>query len=69
MKSTTRRLLCTAVGSLIAAGAINPACGKPGFTDIISVAPEKSDSSSEEIKLVKVELYTERMEFDYKHLE
>ncbi len=33
--------------------------------DIVSVTPEKSDSSSEEQKLVKVELYTEAMEFEY----
>ena len=31
--------------------------------DIISVTPDKSDSSSEEIKLVKVEIYTESMSF------
>ena len=33
--------------------------------DIISVTPDKSDASSEEIKLVKVELYTEKMTFKY----
>jgi phage tail-like protein len=33
--------------------------------DIVSVAPERSDSSSEDIKLVKVELYTEGMKFAY----
>jgi hypothetical protein len=29
------------------------------------VAPEKSDAGSEEMKLVKVELYTEYMEMKY----
>jgi hypothetical protein len=44
---------------------------KPIFTvqffgaDIISVTPDKSDATSEEMKLVKVELYTERMEFKF----
>lgn len=44
---------------------------KPIFTveffgaDIISVTPEKSDATSEEVKLVKVELYTEKMTFSY----
>lgn len=33
--------------------------------DIISVTPDRSDSSSEEIKQVKVELYTEGMTFKY----
>ncbi len=33
--------------------------------NICNVAPDKSDSSSEEIKMVKVELYTERMTFEY----
>ena len=33
--------------------------------DIFSVTPEKSDATSEETKLVKVELYTERMSFEY----
>jgi phage tail-like protein len=37
--------------------------------DILAVTPEKSDSSSEEIKLVKVELYTEKMEFSYTGLD
>ena len=37
--------------------------------DIVGVAPEKSDAQSEEIKLVKVELYTEKMEFEYTGLE
>ena len=40
MKPTTQRLLCALAGFLLAAGATNPACGKPGFTDIISVAPQ-----------------------------
>jgi len=31
--------------------------------DIIGVTPDKSESSSEEIKLVKVEIYTEKMAF------
>ncbi len=33
--------------------------------DILSVTPDRSDSTSEEIKQVKIEVYTERMEFDY----
>jgi phage tail-like protein len=33
--------------------------------DIISVSPDKSEASSEEIKQVKVEMYIEKMEFDY----
>lgn len=33
--------------------------------EIFNVSPEKSDASSEEIKLVKIELYTERMKFAY----
>jgi phage tail-like protein len=33
--------------------------------DIVSVTPDKSDSASEEIKLVKIELYTETMDFSY----
>jgi phage tail-like protein len=43
-----------------------------GFTldfeaaDILNVAPDKSDASSEEIKQVKVELYCESMKFKYK---
>jgi phage tail-like protein len=32
--------------------------------DIIGVTPDKSDSSTEEIKLVKVEIYTEKMKFE-----
>jgi phage tail-like protein len=37
--------------------------------DIISVTPDRSDSSSEEIKLCKIELYTEGMKFAYAALE
>jgi phage tail-like protein len=37
--------------------------------DILSVTPDKSDSQTEEIKLVKVELYTEKMEFEYTGLD
>ncbi len=33
--------------------------------DIVSVTPDRSDSSSEEIKMSKVEIYTERMSFAY----
>ena len=33
--------------------------------EIFNVAPEKSDASSEDIKLVKIELYTEKMTFSY----
>jgi phage tail-like protein len=33
--------------------------------DIVSVTPDRSDATSEEIKLVKVELYTEKMTFSY----
>ena len=33
--------------------------------DIIAVTPDRSDSSSEEIKQVKIELYTESMSFEY----
>lgn len=33
--------------------------------EIFNVAPEKSESNSEDIKLVKVELWTERMKFVY----
>lgn len=33
--------------------------------EIISVAPDKSDSTTEEIKMVKIDLYTEKMTFDY----
>jgi len=34
--------------------------------DIVSVTPDKADATTEEIKLVKVELFTEAMEFKYK---
>jgi phage tail-like protein len=34
--------------------------------DIISVTPDRSDATSEELKLVKVEVYTEKMKFTYK---
>jgi phage tail-like protein len=34
--------------------------------DIIAISPDKSDASSEEMKLVKVDLYVERMKFAYK---
>ena len=37
--------------------------------EIVSVTPDKSDASSEEIKLVKVELYTEKMKFTYPAME
>lgn len=33
--------------------------------DILNVQPDKADSSTEEIKQVKIDLYTERMEFKY----
>jgi len=33
--------------------------------DILAVTPDRSDSSSEEIKQVKVEIYTEKMTFEY----
>jgi phage tail-like protein len=33
--------------------------------DVVSVTPDRSDSSSEEIKQVKVEIYTEKMTFNY----
>jgi phage tail-like protein len=33
--------------------------------DIANVAPDKSESSSEEIKMVKIDLYTESMKFKY----
>ncbi|HEX7844012.1 MAG TPA: phage tail protein [Kofleriaceae bacterium] len=34
--------------------------------DIVNMQPDKSDSSTEEIKMVKVDLYVERMAFTYK---
>jgi phage tail-like protein len=33
--------------------------------DIVAITPDKADASSEEMKLVKVDLYVERMEFTY----
>jgi phage tail-like protein len=33
--------------------------------DIANVQPDKADSTSEEIKQIKIDLYTERMEFKY----
>jgi phage tail-like protein len=33
--------------------------------EVVSVTPDRSDSSSEEIKMSKVEIYTERMAFTY----
>lgn len=45
--------------------------GKTLFTvefygaEILAVTPDRSDASSEEIKLVKVELFTEKMKFKY----
>ena len=49
--------------------------GKPLVTleffdaEIVAVTPDKSDAGSEEVKLVKVELYTERMRFTYPAME
>jgi phage tail-like protein len=37
--------------------------------DVASVAPEKSDATSEEAKLVKIELHTEGMSFNYPLME
>ena len=37
--------------------------------DIVSVTPDKADASSEDVKLVKIELFTERMFFDYPQME
>jgi hypothetical protein len=34
-------------------------------TEILSVTPDKSDATTEEIKQVKFELFTERMTFKY----
>jgi phage tail-like protein len=36
-----------------------------GGADVLSVAPEKSDAGSEDVKQVKIELYTESMTFEY----
>jgi phage tail-like protein len=33
--------------------------------DIVSITPDKADATTEEIKMVKVELYVEHMQFDY----
>ena len=33
--------------------------------DIVNIAPEKGDSSTEEVKLVKIEIYTETMQLNY----
>lgn len=49
--------------------------GRPLFTlefyeaDILSVTPEKAEASSEEIKLVKIEMFTEKMTFSYAAME
>ena len=37
--------------------------------DIFSITPDKSDASTEEIKQVKIELYTEKMTFTYASME
>ena len=37
--------------------------------DIVSVTPDKSDASSEEVKQVRIELYTESMKLNYMGLE
>ncbi|MGE0397526.1 MAG: phage tail protein [Kofleriaceae bacterium] len=37
--------------------------------EIVSVTPDKSDASTDAIKMVKVELYTERMEFSYPRMD
>jgi phage tail-like protein len=34
--------------------------------DVVSVTPDRSDATSEELKLVKIELFTEKMKFKYK---
>lgn len=33
--------------------------------EILAVTPDKSDSSTEEIKMVKIDMYTEKMTFEY----
>ena len=33
--------------------------------DIINIQPDKSDSDSQEIKQVKIDLFTEKMKFTY----
>ncbi len=48
---------------------------KPLFTvefyeaEIIAITPDKNDAASEEIKQVKIDLFTERMEFSYAAME
>ncbi len=37
--------------------------------DIVSVTPDKADATSEDIKQTKIELYTEKMTFDYPVME
>jgi phage tail-like protein len=36
--------------------------------DVVSVTPDRSDSTTEEIKLVKIEIYTESMKFTYNQI-
>jgi phage tail-like protein len=36
--------------------------------DVVSVTPDRSDSTTEEIKMVKVEIYTETMKFTYNQI-
>ena len=38
-------------------------------SDIISVTPDKADAGSDEIKLVKIEMYNEKMTFKFEELE
>lgn len=40
-----------------------------GGADIVSVTPDRSDATSEEVKQVKIELYTETMKLNYMGLE
>jgi phage tail-like protein len=37
--------------------------------EIIAITPDKSDSSTEEIKMLKIDLYTEKMSFTYSAME
>jgi len=37
--------------------------------DIVSITPDRSDATSEEVKQVKIELYTEKMTIDYPAME
>jgi phage tail-like protein len=37
--------------------------------DIVSVTPDKADATSEDVKMVKVEMYTEKMAFTYPVME